>query len=243
MTLSAQEQTLSDLIQDARASRKMVQGKDQERGVTTEGAYRIAQANQGQRILKGYKLGLISPAKQQQMGINSPIYGPIYADTLYQKTVSLGDFIQPRFEPEIALVLRASVASGASPDAISAAIGGYFLGVDILDSIWAGYQFTLPEVVADSTSCGGFLPGLTLMEHMPNGTLQLYIDGKQQSAGDLAALGNPVQQLGWLAQMVGGLKESMIVFLGSPASAVPAQVGTLEVVTSEGHSMVAKIED
>jgi 2-keto-4-pentenoate hydratase len=243
MTLSEQEQTLFDLIQTARTNRKTVLGKNEEREVTLESAYRIAKVNQGERVLKGYKLGLISPAKQAQMGIDSPIYGPIYADTIYQKKLSLGDFIQPRFEPEIATVLRAPIQKGASSIDISAAIGGYFLGVDILDSIWEGYKFTLPEVVADSTSCGGFLPAQAMLEYMPKGSLQLYLNGKLQAEGQTSALGDPIQQLSWLAQMVDGLKEGMIIFFGSPASAVPAQAGTLEVVDSEGHCMVAKITD
>jgi 2-keto-4-pentenoate hydratase len=243
MTLSPQEQSLFNLIHDARGHVKPVSGKDTERGVDLDGAYRVARAFQGQRILKGYKLGLVSPAKQQQMGIDSPIYGPIYADTIYQKKVSLSDFVQPRFEPEIATVLRDSIGTNASAAEISAAIGGYFLGVDILDSIWEGYKFTLTEVVADSTSCGGFLPGQVMYEHMPTGSLYLFIDGKLQTEGPISGLGDPIEHLGWLAATVGGLDAGMLIFFGSPAAAIPAQAGTLEVVSSEGHSLVAKITE
>lgn len=243
MTLNNEEQALQSIIQDARSNMKTTVGKDDSRGVALDGAYRIAKANQGDRVLKGYKLGLISPAKQAQMGIDTPLYGPIYADTLYQNYVPLGDFIQPRFEPEVAVVLRDAIPADASSGLIEAAIGGYFLGVDILDSVWEGYKFTLPEVVADSASCGGFLRGQVMMDQMPSGVLQLYLNGELKTEGPVAALGNPVARLAWLADTLGGLDQGMIIFFGSPAAAIPAEAGTLEVVDSDGRIMVAKITE
>jgi 2-keto-4-pentenoate hydratase len=242
MNLSNEEQQLLAVIQDARANMKAVPGTDESRGVTLDVAYRIQRANRGDRVLKGYKLGLTSPAKQQQMGISTPLYGPIYMDTIYQDRLPLSDFIQPRFEPEIVGILRDDIPVGASPQSIESAIAGYFLGVDILDSIWAHYKFTAAEVAADNTSQGGFLPSQVMSLSRPQGTLTLYLNGEAKCSGNLVDLGDPVERLAWLAQAVGGLDAGMMIFFGSPAASIPAEAGALEVSDSDGRVMVAKIE-
>jgi 2-keto-4-pentenoate hydratase len=241
MNLTTEEQALYDLIEHARTSKSPIEGKNEDRGVDLASAYRVQEAGRGERILKGYKLGLISPAKQQQMGIDTPIFGRIYADMLFQNRVSLADFVQPRMEPEIAIVLRDAVSPDTSAGVVAQAVGGYFLGVDVLDSVWKDYKFCAPEVVADNTSGGGFLLAGRMADHMESGMLCLYVNGELQTEGHTDALGNPIQHLQWLAGCVGGLSAGMIIFLGSPAAAVSAKPGTLEVVSPEGSAIVAKI--
>jgi 2-keto-4-pentenoate hydratase len=241
MTLNDAERTLADLIIQHRADKTTTPGKDDSRGVDLAGAYRIQAANQGDRELKGYKFGLISPAKQEQMGISQALTGPIYADMLQSDTVSLGDFIAPRLEPEVAVVLRDDLSAEATVGAAAQAVGGYFLGVDILDSIWEGYKFTAPEVVADNTSGGGFLLGEQMSPTVPGGTLRMFLNGELQVEGHLSVLGNPVQSLQWLARTLGGLDAGMIIFFGSPAASIPAKPGILEVADSAGNILTAKI--
>jgi 2-keto-4-pentenoate hydratase len=243
MELTEREQALADLIEEARASRSPAAGKAADRDVDLPGAYRIQAARRGSRVLKGYKLGLVSPAKQQQMGLDTPIYGPVYADMIQQNGFSLGDFVQPRMEPEIAAVLRDAVPPDANAGMIAQAVGGCFIGVDILDSIWQDYKFSAAEVVADNTSGGGFLLSGRMSEQIPGGMLRLYLNGDLQTEGHTDALGNLVQQLQWLAGCVGGLAAGAIIFFGSPAAAVPAQVGTLEVVGPDGLVLVARITE
>jgi 2-keto-4-pentenoate hydratase len=241
MELSQAERNLSELIHTARRSRTTLAGTDGQRGVDLAGAYRIQAASQGKRILKGYKFGLISPAKQQQMGINTPLYGRIYADMLHRGTISLGQFIQPRLEPEIAVVLRDPIPPDASIGCITTAIGGYFLGVDILDSVWEKYKFTASEVVADNTSGGGFILAEQMSSRMMEGTLRLFINGELKTEGHIADLGNPVARLVWLAGIVGGLDAGMTIFFGSPAASIPTEAGVLEVTDAEGHVLMVKL--
>jgi 2-keto-4-pentenoate hydratase len=241
MALSTEEQALSQIIQQARDSKTPVAGKNGGRGVELAGAYRIQEALQSGRVLKGYKLGLVSPAKQQQMGISTPIYGRVYADSIYQKGVSLNDFMQPRMEPEIAAVLRDAITPVANAGVVSQSVGGYFLGVDILDSIWQDYKFTAAEVVADNSSGGGFLLSGRMSDQFSCGMLRLYLNGELQTEGHTDALGNPIQRLQWLAQQVGGLSAGTIVFFGSPAASIPLKAGMLEVTGPDGHVLIAKI--
>jgi 2-keto-4-pentenoate hydratase len=138
-------------------------------------------------------------------------------------------------------VLTADITPDSSTDIVSNAIGGYFLGVDVLDSVWKDYKFTAPEVVADNTSGGGFLLAGRMSDHIESGLLRMFLNGELQAEGHTEALGDPVERLIWLAQCVGGLSAGMIIFLGSPAAAVPAKPGTLEVFSPNGHVLIAKI--
>lgn len=225
--MKAAAKTLLQAIQKARQTQTPLQS--QAREVDLEQAYQIQAQNFAGRVLKGYKLGLVSPAKQKQMGLGQPVYGRISPEMLLEGPVRLGNFIQPRLEPELAVVLNDDLPAGASPGQAMRAAGGFFLGLDILDSVWEGYRFSAVEVVADNTSGGAFLLGHRQMAAPPGGLLRLWLDGQPLGEGPVEALGNPYERLVWLAGAVGGLQAGQVVFLGSPAAAVPARAGVVEV--------------
>lgn len=228
MSLTASEQQLLDRIRAARAARTPVPGGAAP--VTLEAAYRVQAALGAGRALRGYKLGLLSEAKQRQMGIREPIYGRVYADMLLGPSVSLSRFLQPRLEPELAVVLRSDVPPGTPASRARAAFGGFFLAVDVLDSVWRDYRFTAPEVVADNASGGAFALGPVLVSELdvPQ-QLRLFVNGTLRSEGPVEALGDLGSRVSWLSDRVGGLRAGQVVFLGSPAPAVPAEAGVVEV--------------
>lgn len=203
-----------------------------------EEAYRIQEAL-FPGPLKGYKLGLVSEAKQRQMGIAEPIFGRVHPGMLLERVV-LEAFVQPRLQarggrgPEGGPAPRGLRGGGLSGG------GGYFLAVDVLDSVWEGYRFTLPEVVADNTSGGGFLLGRRRFSRLPQGSLRAYLNGEKVAEGPVEALGDPGRRLLWLAERVGGLRAGQVVFLGSPAQAVPLARGVLE-VWGGGDVLLARV--
>jgi 2-keto-4-pentenoate hydratase len=211
--------------------------------VNLEGAYRIQATLGEKRKLKGYKFGLISLAKQAQMRISAPIYGRIYPEMLLESSVHLSQFIQPRIEPELAVVLRDDLPTRTAPEAARLAIDGIFLGVDFLDSIWQGYRFSIAEVVADNTSGGGFLLGKQRLSEPITGQLRLYVNGELLSEGPVEALGDIGERLSWLSEKVGGLRAGHVLFLGSPAVALPARVGSLELYGPQNSILSARIEE
>ena len=143
MKLSQSEQRLLVYVQEARKSRQKILPQAEALGVDLDGAYRIQALLGEKRKLRGYKLGVTSPAKQAQMGIKSPTYGRVYSEMLLNRPVHLNQFIQPRIEPELAVVMRDDLPAHVSPEAARLAVGGIFLGVDFLDSIWEGYRFSI----------------------------------------------------------------------------------------------------
>ena len=234
------QQALLALVRQARLTRKVVPG--QQTKLDLAEAYRI-QAILGEgRELSGYKLGLLSPAKQAQMGITTPIYGRIYAEMLLHSPVSLSQYIQPRFEPELAVVLKQDIPPTASPAIALQAIEAAYLGIDLLDSIWEGYRFSIAEVVADNASGGGFLRG-TQPLHLPvEGTLRLFVNDRPVAEGALTALGSIEERLAWLAHQVNGLAAGHIIYLGSPVAALPATPATVTVHGPEGSQMTVVFE-
>jgi 2-keto-4-pentenoate hydratase len=243
MKLNQDEYSLHARVQEARTSRKTVTSQAGAVGVDLEGAYRIQAALGEKRELKGYKFGLISPAKQVQMGINAPIYGHIYSDMLLESPIQLSRFIQPRIEPELAVMLRDDLPAQTSPEDARSAAGSTFLGVDFLDSIWEGYRFNIAEVVADNASGGGFLLGKQQLRGSLSGELGLYLNGELLTEGPVEVLGDIGERLSWLSEQVGGLKAGYVIFLGSPAAALPAWPGRLELRGPQESLLVALIEE
>lgn len=232
---------LLERVRQGRREHRTVQRDSAE--VDLEAAYHVQAELAKGRELKGYKLGLISPAKQEQMGLDSPIYGRVYSDMLLESPVSLSRFIQPRMEPELAVVLGSDVDLEAAPGEAALAAEGVFLAIDFLDSIWEGYKFSIADVVADNASGGGFLLGERLLDIPFEGKLSMYLDGELLAEGSLEALGNLDDRLMWLAGEVGGLRGGQVVFLGSPAAALEARPGTLELRGPERSVLLAKIEE
>jgi len=231
--LSWAERELMEAIRDARTRRYTLKSRGEAWNVDLAGAYRVQAALQAGPV-KGYKLGLISPAKQAQMGITSPIWGRLPARMLPDGSVSLQAFLQPRVEPEVAVVLRDPVGPDATPGAAWSAVAGFVLCADVLDSVWEGYRFTAAEVVADNASGGACLLGERLLApDQLQGSLRLYLNGRLAAEGPVASLGDPALQLCWLARQTGGLAPGQVVPLGSPASAVPLEPGLVEVALGD----------
>jgi 2-keto-4-pentenoate hydratase len=233
---------LREIVADARSRRVTVGATDDD--TTLRSAYEIQRALFAGRPLAGYKLGLVSPAKRAQMGQDAPVYGHVAPEmVLSGNVVALDMLIQPRFEPEIAVVLRRDVPSGASAGTVVAAIGATFLAIDILDSVWRDYRFSLPQVVADNTSGGAFVLGDHAYDAIPSGQLEVRFDGELVGSGSLADIGDPIAHLQWLADDVGGLRAGQVIFLGSPIAATEARPGLLELAGPGGVSLIVRLQE
>ncbi len=243
MDLNQDENALLQHIREARERGEATIPKAEELEVEVEGAYKVQAAMREGREVLGYKLGLIGLAKQTQMGVDSPIYGRMYEGMILESPVSLGSMIQPRLEPELAVVLGKDLPPGASPGAAHQAIGGIFLAVDFLSSMWENYDFTAADVVADNASGGRFLLGDRLLTEPLEGNLRLYHNGRLFTEGPVGDTGNVGERLAWLSKAVGGLKAGETIFVGSPAVASEATPGTIELHGPRGSVLVADLQE
>lgn len=187
--------------------------------------------------LAGYKLGLTSRAKQEQMNVAEPLYGWLTGSMAVDTgaPLPLDELVQPRAEPEIAFVLGRDLSGPAvTARDVLAATDAVAAAVEVLDSRYSNYRFTLPDVVADNASGGRYLLGGTLVD--PSG-VDLRLVGivfehngqLQATAAGAAALGHPAAAVAWLARTLHaqgeGLRAGHVVLSGSLAPAVAVAAG------------------
>jgi 2-oxo-3-hexenedioate decarboxylase len=113
---------------------------------------RLLRLESGQ--LSGWKLGVTSRAKQAQVGVHDPIRGHLAAaDALdLGEPLVVAQHIQPRCEPEIVFIMGADLSGPAiTSSAVLAATTSVAVGIEVLDSRYTDYKFTMPDVVADPT--------------------------------------------------------------------------------------------
>lgn len=202
-------------------------------------AYAIQAASMEQRYARGEKLvglkmGFTSKAKMEQMGVHDMIWGRL---TDSMEIEANGDmqsnlFIHPRAEPELAFRLKKDIHTPITLSEIDAVLEGIAPAIEIIDSRYANFKFSLEDVIADNCSSSGFVVGKW---HAPNtNVLDLPItigtNGTvQQSGSSKAILGNPLQSLveaTRLALKYGQeLKKGMIILAGAATPAIHVHAG------------------
>ena len=187
--------------------------------------------------LAGAKLGLTSAAKQEQMGVDEPVYGWVLNSSVIADGVAqLDNYIHPRCEPEIVFELGDDLAgpgvtAGDVLDATSRVLGG----IEVIDSRYEAFSFTLPDVIADNTSAAGVVLGTDGMSPRDADLRTLgclfEVDGAVTgSATGAALLGDPAECVAMLANHLGKhgqkLEKGWIVMAGAATDARPLVSGT-----------------
>lgn len=193
----------------------------------------------GERIA-GRKIGLTSPAIQQQLGVSEPDYGTLWHSSYYeaaggQVTIPAGDFLQPRIEGEVAFLIGEPLRTpGVTPDQVLAATTACALGVEIVDSRIADWKIKLIDTIADNASYGGFTlgPWDEGMKSVDLGGLAMAIKQNGVLAAEglgSAALGHPARSTAWLANKLlefgVSLEPGDIVISGGITKMLPVQAG------------------
>jgi len=191
--------------------------------------------------LAGAKLGLTSAAKQEQMGVSEPVYGWVPASTVLPEgalgvhAVALDELIHPRCEPEIVFVLRENlsgpgVAAGDVLDATERVVGG----IEVIDSRYEAFSFTLADVIADNTSAARVAIGTDGIGPREADLTTLgcvfEVDGViTGTATGAALLGDPAECVAMLANHLGKhgqkLEAGWIVMAGAATDARPLADG------------------
>ncbi|WP_329416089.1 fumarylacetoacetate hydrolase family protein [Nocardia vinacea] len=187
--------------------------------------------------LVGRKIGLTSPAVQQQLGVNQPDFGVLFADMNIAETPAAQrpTLLQPKVEAELAFVLGADLDI-EQLDAISVrgAVDYAVAALEIVDSRIADWDISFADTVADNASSGWFVLGterLSLAEFEPREiAMNMAIDGEIVSTGTgSACLGDPLNALAWLARTARDfgdpLRAGEIVLSGALGPMAPLRPG------------------
>ncbi|MGH9116752.1 MAG: 2-keto-4-pentenoate hydratase [Acidimicrobiales bacterium] len=183
------------------------------------------------------KLGLTSRAKQEQMNVGEPIYGWL-TDVMgldAGEPVPCAELIQPRVEPEIAFLIRDELRGrGVTAARVLAATEAVLPALDVLDSRFTGYRFTLPSVIADDASAGRFRLGNPIA--LERGTDLRLVGCVFEKNGEVVAtaagaavLDHPAAAVAWfvrkLAERSRALPARTIVLAGALTAAVAIEPG------------------
>jgi len=188
--------------------------------------------------IAGYKLGLTSAAKQRQMSVDRPVYGTLLSSRFHSEglALDLASLIHPRVEPEIAVVMRGDLRGpGVTRVEAARAIGDAFAAIEILDSRYANFAFTLPDVMAayfSSTTSGVPAQSLDLR------TLGVVFEKNGEvvaTAAGAATMGDPLVAIAWLANRLAecgcSLQAGHIVLTGGLTDAIAVAAGDVVAVT------------
>ena len=165
----------------------------------------LIMAEQGGEIV-GYKLGLTSKPMQELLGVHEPDYGPVLSSMVFEdgSSIDLNNYIQPKVEAEILLLLDKPLAGpGVTALDAAGAIAGAVAAIEMVDSRIADWKIKLADTISDLASSAAtikssrvvpldFDPRLTGMVITKNG------ETVATGAG-AAALGNPLYAVAWLA--------------------------------------------
>ena len=207
-----------------------------EQGFEIQLALRELHLAEGARLV-GAKLGLTSRAKQAQMGLSAPVHG-FLTDAMrldVGEPLVVASLGQPRVEPEVAFVMGRNLSGPAvTATEVLAATEAVCPALEILDSRYPDYNFTLADVVADNTSAARFVLGATLT---PPAGVDLRLVGcvferngaVAGTAAGAASLGHPAAAVAALVRELAargdGLSAGDVVLSGGLTEAVPVASG------------------
>lgn len=200
----------------------------------------------------GLKLGLTSEAKQKQMSVHEPIYG-ILIDSRYLgegEPLVVSSLIHPKIEPEICVFLNTPLKGpGVTAEQARKAIAYATPAMEVIDSRYKNFRFTLTDVIADNTSAARYAiasrriaaAGIDLK------TVGVVFEKNGEvvtTAAGAAILGDPANAVAWLANkvaehgesvaanapiMAGALTDAVNIAPGDVVTVTVAQLGSLTV--------------
>lgn len=198
----------------------------------------------GERLV-GRKIGLTSPAMQEQMGVNEPDYGSLWASRYFPAKTGRVDipadvFLQPRVEGEIAFLIGKPLeGTNVTPQEVLVATEALAVAIEVVDSRIEDWRIKLPDTIADNASYGGFTlgPWSRSLREADLRTLGMLIhqngDPVVQGVG-AAALGGPARAVAWLANKLTSfgvrLEPGDMVLSGALGKATPARKGDVFVL-------------
>ncbi|MGE0743630.1 MAG: 2-keto-4-pentenoate hydratase [Rhodospirillales bacterium] len=208
--------------------------------MTLPEAYEVQKAMIRRRLDRGekrvgMKMGFTSRAKIIQMGISDMVWGRLTDEMVLEDggVLNFKKYVHPRVEPEVAFLLKKPLGWPVTAAEAFAAVEAVAPAMEIIDSRYKNFKFSLEDVVADNSSSSGFVLGSWQKADMDltNLGMILEFDGRPVQIGSSAAiLGNPVRSLVAAARLTHeaeeGLQAGWIVMAGGATAAEALKPGT-----------------
>lgn len=207
--------------------------------ITLDDAYAIQKLSVERRYARGerqvgIKMGFTSREKMVQMGVHDMIWGRLTDAMIVEDggPTSFRKYVHPRIEPEIAYLLKSDLVGTVTPMQALAAVEAVAPAVEIIDSRYQAFKFSLTDVVADNSSSSGFVVGPWHRPDLDCSNLGIIVsfNGQPMLVGCTAAiLGNPLRSLVAAARFAGQANEPLragwIVMAGGASHAEALKPG------------------
>jgi 2-oxo-3-hexenedioate decarboxylase len=223
--------------------------------MTVADAYKVQEElvaikrGQGHGIV-GPKMGLTSQAKMKQMNVEEPIYGYVFDYMVIPEGgfISMQDLIHPKVEAEIAFVMGRDIEGPVVTGAQVLAATEYVLpALEIIDSRYENFVFTLPDVIADNASSSRVVFGNQRLRpenfelDLVGVTLSINGEIKDLGAG-AAVLGHPANSVAMLVNMLARKGEKVkagdMILTGAITGAVMMHAGDTVSAKFDGMGQV-----
>ncbi len=228
------KQEIAQLLDQAAKDAKPIRQMAAEHKISLDAAYEIQQLSINRRLdrgekITGFKLGFTSRAKMEQMNVHDLIWGVLTDAMLLQanEEVDLKRWIHPRAEPEIAFRISKDITESIGLKEITNYVDKMAPAVEIIDSRYENFKFSLEDVVADNCSSTGYVIGnwQDVNKNIADLDIALKINEEVVEEGKTAAiLSNPLQsvvELTRLASKAGTkIEAGQIVMAGAATAAV-----------------------
>ena len=243
MALTETQQVMAHALERARRERRPIESfQPRFPDVTIAEAYQIQayvasrQESLGNPVV-GYKMGMTSLAKQRSIGLTSPVYGRLFREGVSQSGEPLrrDGLIHPRVEPEIGLVLgRSLTGPGVSAHQVIRNTVSVVACLEILDSRYQDFKFSITDVIADNTSESRVYVGnkICSAQDFDWGTEGIVLQkngATVQCGAGAAVLGHPANAIAMLANLLAEDGESVppgvLLLTGGITEAVPVELG------------------
>ena len=188
--------------------------------ITLEDAYAIQKESMGRRFARGekqvgMKMGFTSRDKMIQMGVHDMIWGRLTDAMIVEDggATSLRRYVHPRIEPEIAFLLKGKLVGKVTPLQALSAVEAIAPAVEIIDSRYKAFKFSLTDVVADNSSSSGFVVGPWHKPDLDFSNLGIVVsfNGTPVLVGSTAAiLGHPLRSLVAAARFADEANEALL---------------------------------
>lgn len=237
--MSIDIENLAKVVDDAAREHREITKLTTMQELTFDEAYAIQKASVARRLARGetrigMKMGFTSRAKMIQMGCDDVVWGRLTSSMLVDDggEIDLKNYVHPRVEPEIVFLLKSDLPAHVTSAQALEAVAAIAPGLEIIDSRYEKFKFTVPDVVADNTSSASFVVGNWCDPHQAfdNLGMILELDGAAAQIGSSAAiLGHPLRSLVAAARLSAAagepLRAGWIVLAGGATAAEPLRAG------------------
>lgn len=155
--------------------------------------------DRGEKVI-GLKMGFTSEAKMKQMGVHDMIWGRLTSGMMVEDggQLNFSAFIHPRAEPEICFRICRDIPGEVALKELDQFVDGIAAAVEVIDSRFENFKFSLEDVVADNCSSAALVVGPW---HAPSRTIndlsmiQLFDEQEVARGSSADILGDPWKSL------------------------------------------------